>query len=991
MLHIASGGNLFILRTKAFVLPRKWGKDMGFSRHVRYGFASAFIFCLLAAALAIHLTAQGGVALTEEELEFIKSHPVIRIGVDPGFVPFEFIGEDGEYKGIAADYVKIIGERTGLRFELVQAGTWPEVYELALAGEVDVLPAVGKTPHREERFLFSEPYYYFKRVIATRDDERDILGIEDLYGQTVAVQRHSSHHSYLLTLPKINLSLYETVEVALVAVATGAEKAYLGNLATTSYIIRTHGLTNLRLISFEAEKHEALHFAVRKDMPELAGIINKALASVTESEKRAIVDRWVELDTEIDYRPVIRVALMVGGLLAAILAVSFFWIAKLRGEIKRRKEVQLELEAAKKEAEEANEVKSRFLARMSHEIRTPLVAITGMAYLLKKTEVSLTQRMYVDRIIQAANSMLSIINDILDFSKIEAGKLGLENTSFSMDQVIHDVVNVILYKVDEQGLGLKLTKDPLLPSWFYGDPKRIEQILLNLLSNAVKFTESGEVSLDIRLLAKENEKYHISFAISDTGIGMTEEQVGKLFVPFEQGDSSISRRYGGSGLGLSIVKSLVDMMGGEIKVYSTPGEGTTFIINLVLLADAEKESAYKKALTARQTKSLRALILKKPGAGISLIESYLKNFGMYCERASSEESAVCALEAAGGKPDAFDLFIIDYETPEGGGFRFVERLRNNDKIVKLPKTLMLFPMMRYDLFEKLGDYGIDLGIGKPIIPSVLLDGILDIFNLKADYEPHPEPEKGKLTGGYLVLLAEDNKTNQLIAKTLLEQVGIGVLVAADGKEAVELFLVRKSEIDLVLMDLHMPVLSGYEAAERIRARAPDVPIVAMTADAVSGVQERCKKSGICHYISKPFDPDSFIETVVGLLPERKPQKPSSAPLLDRCAGLDNMGGSEGLYYSVLATYYGENRDTPERLSDAIRNGRYADAAQILHKLKSGSGSIGAKVVQKEAELLQKALSEGDEAEVMALHGKFIENFKKLLYEIAQTVDKKPSE
>lgn len=161
MLHIASGGNLFILRTKAFVLPRKWGKDMGFSRHVRYGFASAFIFCLLAAALAIHLTAQGGVALTEEELEFIKSHPVIRIGVDPGFVPFEFIGEDGGYKGIAAD----------------------------------VLPAVGKTPHREERFLFSEPYYYFKRVIATRDDERDILGIEDLYGQTVAVQRHSSHHS----------------------------------------------------------------------------------------------------------------------------------------------------------------------------------------------------------------------------------------------------------------------------------------------------------------------------------------------------------------------------------------------------------------------------------------------------------------------------------------------------------------------------------------------------------------------------------------------------------------------------------------------------------------------------------------------------------------------------------------------------------------------------------------------------------------------------
>ena len=222
---------------------------------------------------------------------------------------------------------------------------------------------------------------------------------------------------------------------------------------------------------------------------------------------------------------------IVGTLIAVILAVSFFWIVKLRKEIHRRKQIQLDLEKAKREADEANEFKSNFMARMSHEIRTPLNTITGMSYLLKKTEITLTQSMYIDRITQAAYKMLSIINDILDFSKIEAGKVQLEITSFSMDQVIQDVVNIVTYKIDEQGIGFRLSKDPLVPNWFFGDPKRIEQILINVLNNAAKFTSVGEVSLDIRLIAKENDKYHISFTIKDTGIGMTEEQLNKLFTP----------------------------------------------------------------------------------------------------------------------------------------------------------------------------------------------------------------------------------------------------------------------------------------------------------------------------------------------------------------------------------------------------------------------------------------------------------------------------
>jgi len=931
------------------------------------------------------LAAVNSINWTEDELVFIEEHPEIRLGVDPGFVPFEFIDENGEHKGIAADYLSLISEKTGLRFDVAKGLTWPEAYERALSGEIDVLPAIGKTAEREKNFLFSEPYYYYKRVIVTRDTDTEISGIDDLEGSAVAVQRNSSHHSYLLSYPNINLSLYDSVEAALTAVSTGAEKAFIGNLATTNYLIRTNGLTNLRFVSFEAEKQQALYFAVRKDWPELVSILNKALDSISESEKQAINKTWVALDTDIDYGPVIRILSIVGALIAVILFVSFFWIVRLRKEIRLNRQIQLDLEKAKREADEANEFKSSFMARISHEIRTPLNAITGMSYLLKKTEISLTQSMYIDRITQAATNMLSIINDILDFSKIEAGKTELDITSFCMDQVIRDVVNIISYKIDEQEIGFRLSKDPLVPNWFFGDSKRIEQVLLNVLNNAAKFTNKGEVSFDIRLLAKENDKYHISFTVKDTGIGMTEEQVNKLFNPYEQGDSSITRRFGGSGLGLSIVKNLVDMMGGEIKVFSTPGEGSTFIINLPLKVDKEKEAVYVKALSGKHFKDIRTLILEKSGANINLIESYLSSFGMQCELTSSESSAISMLEAANGKfARPFDLFIIDYDTPADGGFKFVEALRDNDRIVRTPKLIMLLPMMREDLFDRLNEYGIDMGIGKPIIPSILLNGILDIFKLKAvsgAQTSKRESAPTKLEKPYLVLLAEDNKTNQLIAGSLLEQVGVNSIIANDGKEAVDLYKEYGDSIDLILMDLHMPVMNGYEAAEKIRDISSEVPIVAMTADVILGVRDKCERSGIYHYISKPFDPDRFIQTIKEIILENEPDAAAGVSVLDRQLGLRNMGGNEELYHQVLNEYYKENKDTPDRLEAAVREKKYAEAAQIVHKVKSSSGSIGAKELHGTAVSLQKALEEEKADKIEPLLDRFKSLLRKLLSEI----------
>lgn len=948
------------------------------------------LFALIAIALmiAVPCSADSSISLTEDEIAFLRDHPVIRTGVDPGFVPFEFIDRDGQYKGITADYISLIGERTGIRFEVVKGLTWPEAYDMAVARDIDVLPAVSKTAERELHFLFSEPYYYFKRVIVTRDTDTGISRIEDLEKSAVAVQRNSSHHSYLLSFPKISLSLYDSVETALTAVANGTERAFVGNLATTIHLIRASGLTNLRFTAFEAERQQALYFAVRKDWPELVSILNKALNTITEEERIAINSRWIDLGTKYDHGPLIRAVLVISTLTLVVIAVSAYWIVRLRREIKKRQLVQLDLEKAKQEAVEANEFKSSFMARMSHEIRTPLNAITGLAYLLKRTELSPTQSQYVDRIAHASRNMLGIINDILDFSKIEAGKVELEIAPFSLDQVIQDIVNIVSYKVEEQEIAFKLSKDPLIPNWFLGDAKRIEEILINIVNNAVRFTNEGEVSLDVRLVAREGDEHHISFSIRDTGIGMTKEQMDKLFLPFVQGDSSIDRRFGGTGLGLSIVKSLVDMMGGHIQVFSTPGEGSTFIVHLTLSADKEREATGTGRPSLDQLKGIKTLVLEKSAADMSLIESYLSSFGMQCELTNSETSALHMLEAADGVTGRpFDLLIIDYDAPTGGGFRFVESLRSGSRISRVPKLMMLLPMMREDLFDKLSEHGVDIGIGKPIIPSNLLNGIVDVLDLRTSLTPHSQADREasptKLDETYTALLVEDNKTNQLIAKTLLGQVGIESIVADDGKAAVELYQQHKDRIDLILMDLHMPAMNGYEAAREIRRMSASVPIIAMTADVVLGVREKCEQSGIYHYISKPFDPEQFIQTVREIIGESKISEAEDRPVLDQSAGLRNLGDDEEAYGQVLTEYLRENRDTVDKLTLAIQQGRYEDAAQIVHKAKSSSGCIGATALYEACVSLQEALTQRDQERVRLLEREFSYLMRRLLAEIVE--------
>ncbi len=923
---------------------------------------------------------------SEEEKAFIKAHPVITLGIDPRFVPFEFINSNGDYVGITSEYLDLISEKTGLEFRITEKLDWVEAYDMAVKGELDILPAVSKTTEREKQFLFSDPYYYFQRVIVIKDTVVTIKNIEDLDGLTVAVQKNSSHHSYLLNYTNINLSLYQSAEGALAAVARGDARAYVGNLATTNYIIRSSGITGLRFVNFETEERLALHIAVRKEWPELVSILNKGLATITEEQKIAINNEWIGLDTSVDYGPIIRVIVITVTVLLIIFVISGYWIIRLRKEIEKRKTIEMELKRAEQEANAANQIKSSFLARMSHEIRTPLGAITGMAYLMKKTDISNTQRVYIDKITQASSNMLSIINDILDFSKIEAGKIDVERITFSLDHLFQEVLNIVSYKIEEQGIGLSLVKDPRIPDHFIGDPIRIEQILLNLVNNAVKFTNNGEVHLDVRLIAKEGSTYHIAFTIRDTGIGMSEEQIKSLFEPFTQADSSINRRFGGTGLGLSIVKSLVDKMSGEIVVYSKLGEGSTFVIQLPMEVDLEKEDAYNRRKDSISFKGIRTIVLEKTGSNMNLIDSYLSAFGMDCELTTSPKHALKLMSSSTElftKP--FDLFILDYDTPDEKGLEFVSKLYKNKAISKMPKIILMIPLMREELFDKLDEYGIEAGVGKPIIPSVLYDAILEIFKIRAVVSDRPVKNENVVLEGldrhrYKILVIEDNKTNQFIAKSILESEGFEVIFADNGEIGVNVYREFSDSLDLILMDLHMPVMNGYEAADLIRAMDDEIPIVAMTADAISGVEEQCKVHGIRNYISKPFDPEELVKLIRNTIVDA-PKNKKEEPVLNRSEGLRYLGQNEALYEMVLKEYRDENKDVIMILDSALDEGDYEEAKQIVHKVKGTSGTIGAKSVYQVSMKLQEAIEERNVNEMERLHAKFTMLMTRLMDEI----------
>ncbi|MDR0374511.1 MAG: transporter substrate-binding domain-containing protein [Treponema sp.] len=805
---------------------------------------------------------------TPGEEAFIKNHPVITVGANPYFMPFEGFDEKGQYQGVASDYLKAIERQTGLRFEIQKEFAWYDSYNKALDGKVDLLPAMENGHDSEMFFLLSKPYFNFRRGIIVRESDTAIRNLDDLRGKNIAVQFESVEHDYLNTLSLIELHLYASIEEALIAVSTGNEVAAMGNLSTAGYYISQNGITNLKFILLEDNSRGSLHFAARREYRELMSIIDKVLGNIPLEEKRAINNAWIQVSESVDYTLMLEIISIVAFIIILIFTISIYWILRMRQEIEIRASTQKRMELAKHDAEAANRIKSNFLARMSHEIRTPMNAVIGMTYLLTKTDITATQSMYLRNIDQAASTILGIINDILDFSKIEAGKVELERTSFNLDEVLQNAVNIVSYRAREKRVGFKLIRDVTLPFFFHGDPKRIEQVLLNILNNAVKFTKEGEVAFYVRMNSLAAGQCHLSFIIHDTGVGMSEHQLEHLFEPFSQEDASINRQFGGTGLGLSIVKNLVELMNGSIRVQSVKGKGSRFNIDILLDQHIEQEEWMRQEIAEVAAKNVKILVWEKAFGDEPVVSENCTVWGVKNERISSETEAFAALEEASNKGTPFEIFILDYDAPPNKGFDFIDDIRKNERIV-MPLIIMLLPMAGEE--ARLHEYERIIGISKPVIFSILFKELYAALQDGARKQPAVAPADETAPAAApqtasRILVVDDNEINRTIAESLLEAEGFVVFQAENGNEGVRMFEEHQDEICAVLMDLHMPGgINGTEAAERIRRLSKTIPIAAMTADVLEGVQETCESHGMHYFISKPFDPKHFTDQVRAMI------------------------------------------------------------------------------------------------------------------------------
>ena len=657
--------------------------------------------------------------------------------------------------------------------------------------------------------------------------------------------------------------------------------------------------------------------------------------------------------------------------------------ARIKGLKRREKQLDTlvhqrttELVAANQRAEEATAMKSIFLANMSHEIRTPMNAVIGMAYLALKTPLSEKQRDYVSKIHNAGTSLLGVINDILDFSKIEAGRLDIEAVDFRLDDVIASVTSITAQKAQDKGLEFLVDVADSVPQTLVGDPLRLGQVIANLINNAIKFTEQGEVYLTAELLEQVGERATLGFSVMDTGIGMTPEQAARLFQPFSQADASTTRKHGGTGLGLTICRRLVELMGGEIWLESEPGDGSTFLFTVSV---GVSSGVARSRVAPEQLRAVSALVVDDNAAARDILVHALVGVCARVDAVSSGEEAIAAVrQHDSDRP--YDVIFMDWRMPGMDGIQATRLIKEDPSLTTHPAVVLVTAFGREEVREEAERIQIDGYLLKPVTASMLFDVLVALFagasQERTALAPVADRHANRLRG-LRVLLAEDNEINQQIAVELLEGVGATVAVANDGVDAVRKLLSQPMppNYDLVLMDLQMPEMDGYQATREIRSdpRFASFPIVAMTAHATIEERQKCLDAGMNGHVSKPIDPSSLFDTLErfatptvkgSAVPPQEPARPAVAdagelpdvPGLNAAEGLARVAGNKKLYRKLLRQFSSTKSDAVQCIASALAEKDRALAERLAHTVRGVAGNIGAPAVQNAAAQLEKAIA-----------------------------------
>jgi len=662
-------------------------------------------------------------------------------------------------------------------------------------------------------------------------------------------------------------------------------------------------------------------------------------------------------------------------------------------DISIRKQQEVELKIARDKAQEAAQTKSDFLANMSHEIRTPMNAIIGLSNLVQKTELNPRQRDYVQKIHQSGKHLLGIINDILDFSKIEAGKLTVEKIDFSLQSVLDNVLTLVAEKAHAKGLELIFNVAADVPQRLVGDALRLSQILINYANNSVKFTDKGQIEIVLRIDERKDDELQLYCAVRDTGIGLTPDQIKLMFQSFQQADSSTTRKYGGTGLGLSIAKKLAELMNGTVGVESVAGKGSTFWFT-GWLGVSHQAPHYRNPV--RNLRDKRILVIDDNEAASIVLIDLLEHMGLEVMAAPSGEAALECIQQQAAVGKSFELLLIDWQLSGIDGVETARRVKE----LNIPAAHMVM-VTGYDtdsLLPLAAGVGIDQVLLKPVNPTTLAEALMSFY--ADDAQPHSlrfEPQGKSLLelvssiAGSNILLVEDNEINQLVATELLAEGNVNVEVANNGKEALDMILARPAHWDVVLMDMQMPVMDGVTATIEVRKTisAEQLPIVAMTANAMVQDKEKCMAAGMQDFVTKPIDPDVLWETLLRVIRPKAARLDSAslatastvdapsvasssatAPIaierfmlpvgirgLDSELGLRRVSGKIALYETILRKYISSQTTVVDELRAAVTQQNFELAKRLAHTTKGVSGNIGATEVQGIAAEIEADLDE----------------------------------
>jgi signal transduction histidine kinase/DNA-binding response OmpR family regulator/HPt (histidine-containing phosphotransfer) domain-containing protein len=711
-------------------------------------------------------------------------------------------------------------------------------------------------------------------------------------------------------------------------------------------------------------------------------------------EQDAILSRQ---STTINLQRNFIVASVLAALLSVVLAifVGMAYRQSRRANARLAEQARLleaaarDLEEARRAAEQATLAKSSFLANMSHEIRTPMNAILGMSYLALQSGLSAKQHNYVHKVHAAAESLLGIINDILDFSKIEAGKLDVESIPFDLNAVMGNLAGMIGLKAEEKGLELVFVQPPDLPAALMGDPSRLMQVLINLANNAVKFTERGEVVVALQVVQRDVASVSLRFEVQDCGIGMSPEQQQRLFQPFSQADASTSRRYGGTGLGLAISRHLVELMGGELGVESALGTGSRFHFGLRFgLQPGAVPAAHAPppALLGR-----RALVVDDNPRARDTIAAMAQMLGLRVDAESGGLEAVRRVALADACDDPYEVLLLDWKMPGMDGAECARALSDlRQPRHPMPRLVVMTSFSREDVQHRVDGAGVVVGalLNKPVIPSTLIDACKAALGLA-----QPAPTRGAqrtdsmlgrlgALAGARILLVEDNAINQELAADLLSRAGIDVSVASNGQEALD--MLAQQPFDGVLMDCQMPVMDGYAATRALRKQPQwrDLPVIAMTANAMVGDRDQAIAAGMNDHIAKPIQVQDMFATLVRWVrpkvavpvdppPDEADEWPGdefpALPGVDFRAGLASVLSDQALYVRLLCKFRDHERNFLPRFTGTRAAGDAKAAMRFAHDLKSAAGALGMPAIQQAAEALEIACVKGaTETEIAAL-------------------------